>query len=72
MVSDVVGIPQSQLKLSRVQSVPVVLTKGDDMRTLHQLGFVDGDKVVAESTGTNRYVFFSFKISFFSMLSWHF
>ncbi|XP_030845875.1 ubiquitin carboxyl-terminal hydrolase 40 isoform X2 [Strongylocentrotus purpuratus] len=51
MVSDIVGIPKHRLKLSRVQSVPVVVSSEDDGRTLTQLDFSDGDKLMVESTG---------------------
>lgn len=54
MVSDMVGIPKHRLKLSRVQSVPVVVSLEDDGRTLTQLDFSDGDKLVVESTGKDR------------------
>ncbi|XP_041478412.1 ubiquitin carboxyl-terminal hydrolase 40-like [Lytechinus variegatus] len=51
MVSDLVGVPKHRLKLSRVQSVPVVVSSDDDGRTLTQLGFSDEDRLVIESTG---------------------
>ena len=51
MVAEIVHIPKSRLTLSRVQSVPVAIAQEDDARTLSQLSFSDGDKLVAEDMG---------------------